>query len=71
MGFPGASDSKESALQGGIPGFDSWVGKIPCRKEMLPIQVFWPGEFHGCIAHGVTKSGTQLSYFHFTSVHML
>ena len=23
------------------------IGKIPCRKERLPIPVFWPREFHG------------------------
>ena len=28
------------------PGFDPWVGKIPWRRESLPIPVFWPGEFH-------------------------
>ena len=26
---------------------DSWVGKIPRRREWLPTPVFWPGEFHG------------------------
>ena len=26
---------------------DSWVGKIPWRRERLPSPVFWPGEFHG------------------------
>ena len=26
---------------------DPWVGKIPWRREWLPIPVFWPGEFHG------------------------
>ena len=25
----------------------SLVGKIPQRREGLPIPVFWPGEFHG------------------------
>ena len=25
----------------------SWVGKIPWRRERLPIPVFWPGESHG------------------------
>ena len=25
----------------------SWVGKIPWRRERLPIPVFWPGEFPG------------------------
>ena len=29
------------------PGFDSWVGKIPWKRERLPIPVFWPGEFYG------------------------
>ena len=56
----------------------SLVGKIPWRRERLPTPVFWPGEFQGyplqysglenftdCIVHGVTKSQTQLSDFHF------
>ena len=29
------------------PGFDPWVGKIPCRREWLPTLVFLPREFHG------------------------
>ena len=28
------------------PGFDPWVGKMPCRWERLPTLVFWPREFH-------------------------
>ena len=27
--------------------FDPWVGKIPWKRERLPIPVFWPREFHG------------------------
>ena len=27
--------------------FNSWVGKVPWRRDGLPIPVFWPGEFHG------------------------
>ena len=42
LGFPGGSDGKESR-----PGFDPWVGKIPCRWEWLPTPVFLPGESHG------------------------
>ena len=34
-------------LQCGSPGFDSWVGKIPWRREWLLTPVFWPGESHG------------------------
>ena len=47
----------------------------PRRRERLPTPVFWPGEFHELIVHGVAKSWTQLSSFHFhfrwvpTSVH--
>ena len=24
-----------------------WVGKIPWRREQLPVPAFWSGEFHG------------------------
>ena len=34
-------------LQCRRPRFDSWVGKIPWKREWLPTPVFWPGEFHG------------------------
>ena len=33
-------------IRWGKPGFSPWVGKIPCRRERLPIPGFWPGEFH-------------------------
>ena len=26
---------------------ETWVGKIPWRRERQPTAVFWPGEFHG------------------------
>ena len=38
---------KKIYLQCGIPGFNSWVRKIPWRREWLPTPVFLPGEFHG------------------------
>ena len=37
----------KNCLQCGRPGFNSWVGKIPWRRERLPTPVFWPGEFQG------------------------
>ena len=44
--------------------FNSWVVKIPWRRERLPTPVFWPGEFHGlCILHGLANSRTRLSDF--------
>ena len=38
-------EGKEAAI--GISTFDSWVGKIPWRREWQPTPVFLPGEFHG------------------------
>ena len=38
------------------PGFDPWVGKIPCRKEWQPTPVFLLGEFHG---QGLQPMGSQ------------
>ena len=34
-------------LQCRRPGFDTWVRKIPWRREWLPTPVFLPGVFHG------------------------
>ena len=34
-------------LQSRRPGLDSWVRKIPWRREWQPTPVFLPGEFHG------------------------
>ena len=36
-----------SCLQGRRPQFNSWVRKIPWRREQLLTPIFWPGEFHG------------------------
>ena len=46
-------------------GFDSWVGKIPWRREWQPTPVFLPGESRGQrspagTVHGVIKSGIRL-----------
>ena len=61
MGFPGGSDGKESACDGGNPGLIPRVGKIPWRREWQPTPVFLPAEFHGqrgrrATVHGVAKS---------------
>ena len=60
-----------SACQYKRPGFDPWVGKIPWRREWQPTPIFLPGKsmdtgaWQGAL-HGVAKSQTQLSNFHFT-----
>ena len=45
--FTGGSAGKESTCNAGNPGFNSWVGKIPWRREWPPTPIFLPGEFHG------------------------
>ena len=34
------------AIWENLPGFNTWVGKIPWRRDRLTTPVFWPGEFH-------------------------
>ena len=46
-GFPGDSDSKESACNAADPDSIPGVGEIPWRREWLPTPVFLPGEFPG------------------------
>ena len=40
-------------------------GMATWRKESLPTPIFRPEEFHGLYSHGVTKSQTEMSDFHF------
>ena len=54
-----------TSMQCREPRFDSCVGKIRWRRDGLPTPVFWPGESHGRIVHGVTQSPTQLRTFIF------
>ena len=63
-GFPGKSAGKE-CLQCGRPWFDLWVGKIPWRREWLPIPVFWPGEFHGLYSLWGHKELDMTEQLHF------
>ena len=64
MGFPGGSDSKESTCNvgdlGSIPGLGDPLEWNPLQYSGLENSVF-------CIVHGVAKSWTRLSNFHFTS----
>ena len=61
-GFPGSTSGKELACQcrrRKKHRFDSWIGKIPWRRERLPTPVFWPGEFHGLYSPwGLKESDT-------------
>ena len=66
-GFPCGSAGKESACY----GFNPWVGKIPWRRERLPLQYSGLENSVDCIVHGVSKNQTRLSNFHFTSVLLI
>ena len=44
--------------------FNSWVGKIPWRREQLTTPVFWPGACHGLYSpwsHKESDTTEQLS----------
>ena len=43
-GFPGGSDSKESAYNGGDMGLIPGLGKSPWKRAWQPAPVFLPGE---------------------------
>ena len=50
FGFPGGSEGKASACNGGNliePKFDPWVGKAPWRRKWQPTPVLSLGKFHG------------------------
>ena len=58
----------KNLLQCGRPGFNSWVGKIPWRRERLPTPVFWPGELHG-LCHPWGSQRVRHDWETFPSVH--
>ena len=47
MGFPGGSDSKESACNAGDLGSIPGSGRSPGEGNWQPTLVFLPGEFYG------------------------
>ena len=69
MGFPGGSDSKESAYNVGDPGSVPGLGRAPGEGNGYPVQ-------HSCLENpmdrkawrptvrGVTKSHRQITYTH-------
>ena len=65
LGFPGGSAGKESACSAGdlgsIPGLRRSLGE----GKGYPLQCSGLENSMDCIGHGVTKSQTRLSDFHF------
>ena len=71
LGFPGGSDSKESACKVGNLGLIPELGRFPWRREWLPTPVFRPGEFRGRYSPWGCKESdmTEQLTFHFFFIH--
>ena len=68
MGFPGGSVGKESACNEGDLGSTPGLGRSPGEGKGYPLQYPDLENSMDCIVHGVAKSWTRLSDFHFTSL---
>ena len=64
-GFPGGSDSKESACKAGDLGSGPGLGRSPGEGKGYSLQYSDLENSMDCIVHGVTKSQTRLSDFPF------
>ena len=67
MGFPDSSVVKESACNAGDPSLIPGLGRSPGERIGYPLQRSGLENFMDRIVHGVAKSWTQLSDFHFLS----
>ena len=64
-GFPDSSVGKESACSAGHPGSIPGLGRCPQEGISYPLQYSGLENSMDCIVHGVEKSQTRLSGFHF------
>ena len=69
LGFPDGSVGKESACNAGDPGLIPGSGRSGEGKG-YPLQYSGLENSMDCIVHGVAKSQTPLSNFHFL-LHLL
>ena len=65
LGFPCGSAGKESACNVGDLGSILGLGRSPAEGKGYPLQ--YPGLKNStdCVVHGMAKSQTRLSNFHF------
>ena len=70
-GFPHISVGKESACNAGDPSSIPGSGRSPGEGKGYPLQYSGLENSMDCIVHGVTKSQTQLSNFHFHTTGLL
>ena len=64
-GFTCSSAGKESACNAGDPGSIPELGRSAGGGKGYPFQYSGSENSMDCIVHGVSKSWTQLSGFHF------
>ena len=69
VGFPCGSAGKESACNVGDLGLIPGLGRSPGEGKGYPLQYSGLENSMDCIVHGVAKSWTELSDFHFTLLH--
>ena len=63
--WPSSSAGKESACNAGDPGLIPGLGRSPGEGNSYPLQYSGLENSMDYIIHGVAKSQTQLSDFHF------
>ena len=69
LGFPGGSAGKEFTWNVGDLGSVPGLGRSREEGKGYPLQYSGLENSTDCIVHGVAKSRTQLSNFHFSSLH--
>ena len=70
-GFPGSSAGKESTCNAADPSSIPGLGRSPGEGKGYPLQYSGLENSMDGIVHGVAKSWTRLSEFHFTSKNKL
>ena len=65
MGFPCVSTGKDSACNAGDLGSIPGLGRSPGEGNGCSLQYSGLENSMDCIVHGVAKSWTRLSNFHF------
>ena len=65
LDFPCGSAGKESACSEGDPGLIPGLGRSPGEGKGYPLQYSDLENSMDCLVHGVAKSRTGLSDFHF------
>ena len=68
MGYPCGSAGKESPCNAGDPGSIPGLGRPLGEGKGYPLQYSGLENFMDYTVHGVAKSQTQMSDFHFTSL---